>query len=132
MKANPTPSQFGAAGRPTTSMSNGQSMNITGEPSRDRAQGNVLNALLPQRQGLSSAPGPPALKINDLPTAVPGDRLGRSAGDPTPVDNHVEVKLYHEWQVVEEKMFIGAVRIEASSGAIQQARDVALSKVTHV
>ena len=41
MKANPTPSQFGGAGRPTTSMSNGQSMrlNITGEPNRERGPG---------------------------------------------------------------------------------------------
>jgi hypothetical protein len=107
------------------------------------AQGDVLNALVRKivAHPISGLHGVkacrlhqarPSLEINGLPTAAPGDRLGRSAGDPTPVDNHVEVKLYHEWQVVEEKMFIGAVRIEASSGAIQQARDVALGKVTHV
>jgi hypothetical protein len=41
IKANPTPSQFGRAGRPTTSMSNGQSMrlNITGELNRERGPG---------------------------------------------------------------------------------------------
>ena len=75
MKANPTPSQFGAAGRPTTSMSNGQSMrfDITDEP-KPRERQRVERAPA-RRQGLSSALGPPSLKINGLPTTVPGDRL---------------------------------------------------------
>jgi hypothetical protein len=43
-----------------------------------------------------------------------------SVRDPTPLDNHVEVELHHEWEIVEQKMFIRAVRVEASSGAVEQ------------
>jgi hypothetical protein len=35
----------------------------------------------------------------------------RSARDPTPVDNHVEVELHHEWQVVEENGAVEAERL---------------------
>jgi hypothetical protein len=44
----------------------------------------------------------------------------RSARDPTPVDNHVEVELHHEWQVVEENGAVEAERLPNDARCVAQ------------
>jgi hypothetical protein len=67
--------------------------------------------------------------------ALAGDRIisdNLSPRDITPLDNHVEVHLHHEWQIVEQKMFIWTMRIEASPRTIEQTRNRAPGEVAHV
>jgi hypothetical protein len=86
------------------------------------------------RSAVCTAPSP-------LICAGPRDRLSckmpiaprnLSPRDITPLNNDVEVDLHHGSEVVEQKMFIRTVRIEATSGAVEQARDATLGEVTHV
>jgi hypothetical protein len=52
---------------------------------------------------------------------VSKDNYSRSptARDVTPLDDHVEIDLHHEREIVEQKIFIRTMRVEASPRPVQ-------------